>query len=106
MKSVNQFQGIHIDRGAEIWRDIPGAVLLDVRTTQEYGEGHIPGSINLPFHLLNQVEQVAEGKDAPLFVYCHSGARSGRAMKLLNIWGYNNAVNLGGLMHYSGPVEK
>ena len=49
-----------------------GGVLLDVRTPQEYKEGHIPGSQNVPLQSLCQAAFVAQPQ-TPLFVYCHSG---------------------------------
>ena len=39
-------------------------------------------------------------KDTPLFVYCHSGRRSGAAVMMLRGMGYTNAKNIGGIMHY------
>lgn len=49
---------------------------------------------------------VVRDKTAPLFVYCHSGARSGQAVRLLQRMGYTNVRNIGGIMAYSGPVER
>ena len=65
-----------INKGVEACRAEPGAVLLDVRTPQEYCEGRIPGSRNIPLQSLGQVEAIARDKGTPLFVYCYSGARS------------------------------
>ena len=45
------------------------------------------------------------GKDTPLFVYCHSGARSRQAAALLAQMGYTNAKNIGGIAAYRGKVE-
>ena len=82
-------------------RQTPGAVLLDVRTAEEYARGHVPGSRNLP---LDQVE-AAELEQRPLFVYCRSGARSGQACAILRRRGYE-AVNIGGILSYRGDLEK
>ena len=82
-----------------------GAVLLDVRTPQEYREGHIPGSQNVPLQQLDKVEEVTENKDTVLYVYCHSGARSKQAVSLLQAMGYTNVHNIGGIAAYSGKVE-
>ena len=68
-----------INRGIADCRNTEGAVLLDVRTPQEYREGHIPGSINIPLQQLDKAIDAYENKDVPLFVYCHSGARSRQA---------------------------
>ena len=56
------------------------AVLLDVRTPEEYAEGHLPDSVNLP---LDRIETIAIAPSRPLFVYCRSGARSSQACSIL-----------------------
>ena len=90
-----------MERGLEDWRRTPGAVLLDVRTPEEYRQGHVPGSVNLP---LDRLTELAVGKDKPLFVYCHSGARSSQACAWLSRNGWK-AVNIGGIMSYRGTQE-
>ena len=83
-----------------------GAVLLDVRTPQEYREGHIPGSKNDPLQTIDKVTSIAENKDTALFVYCYSGARSRQAMAMLQHMGYTNVQNIGGIAAYHGKVER
>ena len=80
-------------------------MLLDVRTPQEYREGHIPGSINVPLQSLSTADQIPAGKDTLLFVYCYSGARSAQAVKALAQMGYINVKNIGGIAAYTGKVE-
>ena len=60
-----------------------GAALIDVRTPQEFAEGHLPGAVNIPIDEIQH--RFAEIGDAnrPVVVYCRSGARSGRAKKTL-----------------------
>ena len=98
-------KGPDINQGVAEWNATPGAVLLDVRTPQEYREGHIPNSVNLPLQALGGGGPVPVGKDAPLFVYCHSGARSRQAVNLLERMGYARAKNIGGMAAYKGKVE-
>ena len=100
------FKGPDIDRGAKDFQETPGAVLLDVRTAQEYREGHIPSGKNVPLQELDRVTAMVPEKDAPLFVYCHSGARSSQAVKLLARMGYTNLKNIGGIAAYTGKVER
>lgn len=95
-----------IDQGVKEFRETSGAVLLDVRTPQEYQEGHIPGSINIPLQSLSTADQIPAGRDAPLFVYCYSGARSGQAVRLLARMGYTGAKNIGGMAAYTGKLER
>lgn len=98
-------RGPDINQGVAEWGATPGGVLLDVRTPQEYREGHIPNSVNLPLETLGGGSPVPAGKDAPLFVYCYSGARSRQAVGLLGRMGYANAKNIGGIAAYKGKVE-
>lgn len=95
-----------IDQGVKEYHGTPGAVLLDVRTPQEYREGHIPGSRNVPLQSLNGAGSIPVEKDVPLFVYCHSGARSRQAAGLLTRMGYQNVKNIGGIAAYTGKVER
>ena len=99
------FKQPDINQGVQEFKNVAGAVLLDVRTPQEYREGHIPGSQNVPLQQLDKVEEVTENKDTVLYVYCRSGARSRQAVSLLNHMGYTNVHNIGGIAAYSGKVE-
>ena len=95
-----------VNQGVANYYNTPGAVLLDVRTPQEYSEGHIPGSKNVPLQTLDKVRSVVENKDTELFVYCYSGARSRQATVMLQHMGYTNVQNIGGIAAYQGKVER
>ena len=99
------FKRADINAGVEQYRSTSGAVLLDVRTAEEYAGGHIPGSVNVPLGKLEGVDQIAK-KDTPLFVYCYSGARSASAAAELEGNGYASVRNIGGIAGWRGPVEK
>ena len=99
------FKQPDINQGVQEYKNAAGAVLLDVRSPQEYREGHVPGSQNVPLQQLDKVEEVTENKDTILYVYCHSGARSRQAVSLLQAMGYTNVHNIGGIAAYSGKVE-
>ena len=99
-------KGPDIGEGVREYNATPGAVLLDVRTPEEYREGHIPGSKNVPLQALDNVASVAENKNMALYVYCHSGARSRQAAGLLRRMGYRNVNNIGGIAAYAGKVER
>ena len=105
MGFLDFLRGPNIDQGVNEFRETSGAVLLDVRTPQEYQAGHIPGSKNVPLQQLEQIEYVSVKKDTPLFVYCHSGARSSQAVKALARMGYTSVKNIGGIAAYTGKVE-
>ena len=105
MSIFDFFKQPDINQGVQEYKNAVGAVLLDVRTPQEYREGHIPGSQNMPLQQLDKVEEVTENKDTVLYVYCRSGARSRQAVSLLQAMGYTNVHNIGGIAAYSGKVE-
>ena len=94
-----------INKGVQEYQNAAGAILLDVRTPQEYREGHIPCSQNVPLQQLDNIEEIAEYKDTALYVYCHSGMRSRQAVSLLQAMGYRNVHNIGGIAAYHGKVE-
>ena len=100
------FKQNDINQGVKDYHNIPGAVLLDVRTPQEYREGHIPGSKNVPLQTIDKISSVADNKNIPLFVYCYSGGRSRQATAMLQHMGYTNVQNIGGIAAYQGKVER
>ena len=106
MSIFDFFKQPDINKGLKEYAETKNAVLLDVRTPQEYGEGHIPGSKNVPLQTLDKVRSVVENKDAELFVYCYSGARSKQATVVLGQMGYTNVRNIGGIAAYHGKVER
>ena len=99
----NLFRRPDINRGVEEFRNIPGALLLDVRTPEEFREGHIPGSRNLP--LQNLEEAAIETETVPVFLYCRSGNRSATAARILRSMGYRNVTDLGGISAWRGDLE-
>ena len=90
-------KGPDIGQGVKDYQATPGAVLLDVRTPQEYREGHIPSSKNVPLQALDKVASLVNHQDTPLLVYCHSGASSSQAVDALRRTGYTDVKNIGGI---------
>ena len=76
MSFFDLFKQPDVNRGVEEYQSTSGAVLLDVRTPEEYRGGHIPGSRNIPLQTIDNVSTVVDNKDTALYVYCQSGARS------------------------------
>ena len=105
MGILDVFKRIDINQGVDSFRNTPGAVLIDVRSPEEFAGGHIPGSINLPTQALRNASDYLDNPEAPVFVYCHSGARSSRAAKMLQIMGYTHVTDLGGIGAYTGKLE-
>lgn len=76
--------------------------LLDVRTPNEYRQGHISGAKNYP---LNKMGNYKNKADEKLYVICQSGMRSKRAAKVLQKKGYE-AINVrGGMNQWNGTVR-
>lgn len=71
------------------------AIILDVRTEQEYNEGHIRNSINIPLNQLND-SLLSFQKKEPIIVVCRSGNRSEDAKRILIHQGFINVYNGGG----------
>ena len=72
-----------------------GAVIIDVRTNKEYGQGHIPGAVHVPLaDVGTKVKKLK--KDKEIVVYCQSGSRSIWAIKRLIGMGYTHLYNLKG----------
>ena len=95
-----------LDEGVERAKRTPGALLVDVRTREEYAQGHIPGSRNLPLDEISRAAREIPDRDTPLFVYCLSGARSRQAVSALRRMGFAQAANIGGISGYRGKMEE
>jgi phage shock protein E len=79
-----------------------GALLLDVRSAQEFAGGHIDGAINIPHTQINErVEEIralqAGDSHKPVVLYCRSGHRAGLAKRELEDAGFDRVTNFGGL---------
>jgi phage shock protein E len=73
------------------------AIVIDVRTPQEFQSGHIKNAINIPYDVIGfKMKDVTEEKDREVLLYCRSGRRSGIALETLNKLGYTHAKNMGG----------
>ena len=70
-------------------------ILLDVRTSEEYNNGHLKGSINIDYFTDNFSEEISRlGLESPILVYCRSGNRSGKAMNIMYDLGFKEVKNL------------
>lgn len=74
--------------------------LVDVRTAEEFGDGYIPGAINISLQELEQkINRIP--KDKPVIVYCRSGNRSSFAVNILRQAGYTEVYDLGGIIDWA-----
>ena len=104
MSIFHRFARKDINEGVKHFRENKDAILLDVRTREEYASGHIEGSRNLPLDEIDKVDSVIKDKNAPLYVHCLSGGRSARAVAYLKGKGYKNVHDIGGIGSYKGKI--
>lgn len=101
------YQKISAPKAKEMMASNNNCVILDVRTLEEYKEGHIEGALLLPHHEVEaKAEDTLPDKVAPILVYCRSGNRSSQAAKELIRKGYTAVYDLGGIMDWPYPVVK
>ena len=89
-------ENISVKEMLEIIKTNTNVVLLDVRSVQEYEEGHINGSINIPVYDLEKVANSKLNMESIIIVYCSAGVRSKRALQTLKKLGYKNLYNIEG----------
>ncbi|MBR7081630.1 MAG: rhodanese-like domain-containing protein [Oscillospiraceae bacterium] len=106
MGFLDMFKTPDIDSGVDECRGTRNAVLLDVRTAEEYRQGHIPESVNVPLDEIGRADGQIPDKETPVFTYCLSGARSARAAAELRRRGYSRVKNIGGISSYSGKIVR
>ena len=78
--------------------------LIDVRTKEEYAEGHIPGSINIELDEIEKIVDIIKDKNSHIYLYCRSGHRSGIALNKVKELGYRDLTNIGGIIHYNEEI--
>ena len=72
-------------------------IWIDVRTPEEFAEGHIQGAVNIPVdQIASKIAAVSPNKNAPINLYCRSGRRAEAALQELKKMGYTQVSNHGG----------
>ena len=101
------YKQVSMEEGLELMEADSDYILLDVRRDDEVEEGHIPGAINIPNESIG-TEEIAElpDKNQTIYVYCRSGNRSKQASQKLVDLGYTDVIEFGGIIDYSGEIEK
>lgn len=106
MSFMDLFKRPDINAGIDEWKNNADAVLLDVRTVEEYQQGHIEGSKNIPLQNIQYVKDSISAMDKPIYVHCLSGSRSAQAVSVLKSMGYTDVTNIGGINAYRGKVVR
>ncbi|HPY63882.1 MAG TPA: rhodanese-like domain-containing protein [Bacillota bacterium] len=78
--------------------------LIDVRTKEEFEEGNVPNSINIPLDQIESIVDIVPDTDSTLLLYCQSGRRTVTAAKALLNLGYKVIFDLGGILNYVGDL--
>ena len=110
-QDINNDQGavymnITAEEAKQIMDTEEGYIILDVRTQEEYDEGHIPGAIVISHEEIEEkAKDVLTDKDQLILVYCRSGRRSKIAAEALVELGYTNIKEFGGIIDWPYEVE-
>ena len=103
----NTYEQITQIKAKEIMDSGEEYILLDVRTKEEFDDGHIEGAILIPdFEIEVRAETELPDKDALILVYCRSGRRSKNAASILAALGYTNVKEFGGINDWAYGVVK
>ena len=82
-------------------------IILDVRTQEEYSQGHIPNAILIPhYSISDESKEILKDKEQLILVYCRSGNRSKVAAEALTELGYTNVVEFGGINDWKYDIVK
>ncbi len=81
-----------------------GAMVVDVRTQEEYSSGHFEGSVNIPLDVVTTHANELKSQNKPIITVCRSGARSGAAAAMLSASGIE-VYNGGGWMDFFNAVR-
>ena len=101
------YVNITAEEAKQIMDSEEGYIILDVRTQEEYVQGHIPGAIVISHEeIAEKAEEVLTDKDQLILVYCRSGRRSKIAAEALVELGYTNIKEFGGIVDWPYEVEK
>ena len=100
------YVNITAEEAKQIMDSKEGYIILDVRTQEEYDQGHIPGAIVISHEkIAEKAEEVLTDKDQLILVYCRSGRRSKIAAEALVELGYTNIKEFGGIIDWPYGTE-
>ena len=100
------FVNITAEKAKQLMDTEENYIILDVRTQEEYDQGHIPGAILIPDNRIDaDAEKILTDKNQLILVYCRSGRRSKLAAERLVQLGYTNIKEFGGILDWPYEVE-
>ena len=88
------------------WAIDEGAMIVDVRTDREWHAGHLATAVHLPLQNISKdIHHIVDDKQQKIYLYCRSGNRSGKAVKILQSLGYSHVINAGGIAEASDFLD-
>jgi len=101
-KSQSQSDAIKVLTPTEFKEKLANQTIIDIRTPQEYSQGHIEGAVNINYYDSNFIDQIAKyDKNQPIFIYCRSGNRTSPASKKIADFGFKQIYDLeGGILSW------
>ena len=102
-----EIKNVSMDEIVNIMSENQNYIILDVRTFEEYNDGHIPNAICIPNETINEdVINKLPNKEQLILIYCRSGNRSKQAANKLKNLGYTNLIEFGGIIDWKGEIVK
>lgn len=102
----DSYQTISVDKAKEMIDQNSDEIVLDVRSLEEYNEGHLPNSINMTNEQIKVrfEKEITDDKDRIIIVYCKSGVRAKTASQTLVDLGYKNVYTFGGITSWTYDI--
>ena len=95
------------EEAQRIMREEEGYLIVDVRRSDEFAEGHIPGAVLVTLETIGaEMPAQLPDKDQKLLVYCRSGRRSKEAAQKLADLGYSQVYEFGGILTWPGEITR
>lgn len=89
------------------WASDEGTMIIDVRSDREWQAGHLATAVHLPLNNIAQdIDGLVDNKQQKIYLYCRSGNRSGKAVKILQSLGYSHVINAGGIAEASDFLDQ
>ncbi len=102
----NNYKHLSHDDAKIMIESNPDAIVLDVRTKEEYGRKHIPNALLVPIENLSKGDfSKLPDKDAKILIYCWTGRRAEDAAQILIEHGYKNVYEFGGIVDWNGSIS-
>ena len=104
--SENKHKTINSLEAIEMMESEKDYIIVDVRTPEEFADGHIEGAINIPLDTISTSIPELPNKNQLIMIYCRSGNRSNQAANKLDDLGYTNVIDFGGINTWPNELVK